>query len=284
MESIKELRRLLQDEKVHPVGWSRPWGYKLFQRGPSIYITRILLGTNILPNHVTMAAIGLGLLGSYFLIWFEWYFKLLGVFILYLSLIADKVDGEVARYKKKFSLSGVYLDEIYHILVPPIFWFSLAFGITKIPIWDFRYLLGAAFMGAWSLAVIRTAHGLGAQIYGKKYIKYPDRFALNHKKSIKEVGARAAKFRVVRFIIQTLHQFQDFFVILATTAIVILSEAAGRPDAIFHPYLVMYILVMGILFVLFAIEIIFKKAHGVEQEIAAIDALAHQDQKGRQDT
>ena len=110
MKPIAQLRDILQREKLE--GRERPWGYRLFQRGPSIYITWLLLRTPITPNAVTLLSILSGVGGAYLLLYPNWKVKLAALFLFYLNLLLDRVDGEIARYKKQFSLKGIYLDEL----------------------------------------------------------------------------------------------------------------------------------------------------------------------------
>src|SRR3989344_7467067 len=119
MESIQELREKLQREKLE--GRERPWGYRLLQRGPSIYITKLFLKTPITPNQLTLLSIAFGITGSIFVLGLTPASKLAGIFFLYLNLVFDRVDGEVARYKGIYSLKGIFLDELNHLLVPPLF-------------------------------------------------------------------------------------------------------------------------------------------------------------------
>lgn len=41
-----------------------------------------------------------------------------GFLTVYLSFLLDKSDGEIARFKHLYLLRGIYLDELYHTLVP----------------------------------------------------------------------------------------------------------------------------------------------------------------------
>lgn len=271
MESIRELRRQLQEEKVHPIGWSRPWGYKLFQRGPSIYITRLLLSTRITPTAVTISGIVLGIFGCFAMLQFAWQWKLFGIFLLYTSILADKVDGEIARYKKIFSLRGIYWDEISHLILPPLFWISLTFGISTITTYELRDLFSMGMSGALALTVIRVVHSLAPQIYAKKYMERHSDFALPpHKESASE------KKGIIPFIIlvgKIVHQFQDFFIIVLSTAVVLVIEASLRRDAIFHPLLAYFVFGMSILFVLLALEHIIRKSLSIEDDISRIQHL-----------
>lgn len=263
METIKELRRLLQEEKVSPIGWRRPLGYKLFQRGPSIYLTRLLLPTRVKPNHVTIAGMLLGLGGSYLLLQFDWRVKLLGLFLLYLNILSDKVDGEMARYRKTFSLVGIYWDEINHLLIPPLFWISLTYGLLRIPsILEEKFLIIVSVLGAFSLIIHRVVHSLAAQIYAKKYIKHPEYFPLS---PVPQNEKQEKKFFFLRF----LHHIQDFFVLVFLTALVLITERVLSADYAFHPLLIYFIIGVSGLLTLFALENIVKKSRTIEKDIAA---------------
>lgn len=49
----------------------------------------------------------------------------LAVLLLYGAFLLDKVDGELARYRNAESWSGVYLDWLFHRLVPMLFHLGL---------------------------------------------------------------------------------------------------------------------------------------------------------------
>ena len=101
---------------------ARGWVYYYLTRKWSIYITRILLPTDITPNQITWAAIIISCIALVSalvgLIWFA-------AILIYGSILLDKVDGEIARLKDKESFHGKKLDDIYHYLTPTIFYFGV---------------------------------------------------------------------------------------------------------------------------------------------------------------
>lgn len=110
--SIAELRPIAQGVKV---SGDRRWTYRAF-RQVSIYITWLLLHTGVTPNQVTVASLitagaGLGLVafGS------PWV-ALVGYLLLFVYHLLDRVDGEIARFRKIYSLRGIYLDNAGHYL------------------------------------------------------------------------------------------------------------------------------------------------------------------------
>ncbi|MEK7630470.1 MAG: CDP-alcohol phosphatidyltransferase family protein [Patescibacteria group bacterium] len=270
MESTRELRERLQGAKTNPDGWRRPPGYILFQRGPSIYITRLVARTRVTPNQVTIASIVAGFAGCAFLVAFDWQYKLVGLGFLYLNVILDKVDGELARLRETYSLRGIFWDEINHLIIPPLFSLTLAVGITKISITSPIFLVVAGALGGLALVSLRVMHSLAPQIYAKKYIKHPEHFPLSSletsmatRKSRGIFGGMIAIFRPLRF-------FQDFFIIIATTTIALVLETMFFSDAIFHPLLTHLLFGFTILWIAFAIELAIKKSRSIERDIAVI--------------
>lgn len=277
MESIQELREKLQKEKVQTQGWQRPWGYKTFQRGPSIYITRLLLRFPITPNQVTVACIIFGIIGSLFMFEQDWRLKLVGLVFIYLNILSDKVDGELARYKQTYSLRGIFLDEINHLVIPPLFWLGLTFGILPLAFIDNTILLPAGIVGAFALIIIRVVHSLPAQIYAKKYIKHPDFFPTTSPENAHSPISHKSMARMFLGPLRVLHQFQDFFIMSTAVTIAILLERLLLLDYPFHPLLIYIVLGGSGLLSLFALEVIIKKLRSVEREVHALASVATQD-------
>ena len=100
---------------------------EIFNRKISIYLTWVFLKLNISPNTITVLMIISGVIGFCFMIQHALYYLFLGYLFLFIYLLFDNIDGEMARYLKKSSLRGYYLDLIgslfyYHLsrIIPPI--------------------------------------------------------------------------------------------------------------------------------------------------------------------
>jgi len=123
MENITQLKEICQTQKR---GKKLPiwFGYTL-HRDISIYITKFFLMTfpRVKPDQITVMMLIISMIGMYFIYQGDFWSRVVGVTLVYLGFLLDKVDGEIARYKKIFSYRGIYLDEIYHMLVPPAFLF-----------------------------------------------------------------------------------------------------------------------------------------------------------------
>jgi len=106
--SISKLRRIAQDPRK-----SEPrrqiWFGPIF-RFLSIYITNLLLHTNITPNQVTLMSACFGVIGGVCFSFGSGVPSIFGSFALLLAYLLDNVDGEIARYKKMCSLTGLTFD------------------------------------------------------------------------------------------------------------------------------------------------------------------------------
>lgn len=104
---ISELRRITQysRDSVHKEIWFAP-----VLRFFSIYITKLLIHTKITPNQVTLMSASVGVVGGICFSFGSGVPSILGSFFLLLALLLDCVDGEVARYKKMSSLTGLTFD------------------------------------------------------------------------------------------------------------------------------------------------------------------------------
>jgi phosphatidylglycerophosphate synthase len=122
MSSIRELTDKTQADK-RAKSFPLMWGYS-WHRNISIYLTWFLLKIfpRIKPQQVSCLMIVIGLVGALaILLGPNFTSKALvisGFLAIYLSFLLDKSDGEIARFKHIYPLRGVYLDELYHTLVP----------------------------------------------------------------------------------------------------------------------------------------------------------------------
>ena len=209
-----------------------------------------------------------GLYGAYLLISPEWYIKLFALFFFYLHLILDRVDGEIARYKKIFSLKGIYLDELNHLIVPPLFFMALAIGLKDSTVFAELFILGAGTLAAFASIFLRVTHNLPYGIFLKKYVKHRDVFILPaNPASIADI--RTSHSLLYPFI-KLFHQFQDFFVTLAVFAVALVLEHLTAPDAFLFPYTTLLLPLYAIYLSLIVLENILKGLHMIENRMHEI--------------
>ncbi|MEK9166502.1 MAG: CDP-alcohol phosphatidyltransferase family protein [Patescibacteria group bacterium] len=276
METTKELRELLQSEKINPVGWKRPWGYKTLQRGPSIYLTRLVIQYNLLPNQITLAGIAAGAVGSFLVFGGNSFGMVVGTFLLYLNILADKVDGEVARYRIHKGLGGVhlrgvYLDELNHLVIPGMFLASVMLGIGRTFPYTTSFLEIMGSAAALSIVFIRAWHGLPMQILLKKYLKHPQNFApLGNEKPEAKIEKIKAKSGIVRELIKILNHLQDFLLIVLLFFLAFLAEAIFP---VLRPHLASGLLLVafGVALPLIALKNFVKGFYEVEARIKELE-------------
>jgi phosphatidylglycerophosphate synthase len=119
----------------------------------SMRITRVLARRSlaVTPNHVTIAAILVGLLASVLASRGTWVtFAIAGV-LLELNSILDSCDGELARLRYQFSKLGQWLDNLSDDIVDNLFLVAVGVGIGGVWLW-----LGVAAAGGRLLVSIVT--------------------------------------------------------------------------------------------------------------------------------
>jgi phosphatidylglycerophosphate synthase len=99
-----------------------------FDRHISQRISRKLAHTPLLPNHITLMGMSIGLLGAYFLSMAGYWVQFLGSLLFVFCVIVDGVDGELARLKLKESTFGHYLDIITDNIVHAAIFVGIAYG------------------------------------------------------------------------------------------------------------------------------------------------------------
>jgi hypothetical protein len=83
------------------------------------------------PNQVTLISFAVGLLSAYEFSRGTFWPIFIGAILLQLSIIVDCVDGELARYTRKFSALGAWLDAITDRIKEYLVFFALAYGAAK---------------------------------------------------------------------------------------------------------------------------------------------------------
>lgn len=113
MESISELRAICQKPKVsdrEDIGMSYQDLKSKIELGISIYFTWVFLRFGISANSVTLLSGLAAILGGILLSFNNVWIALLGIIFLEIYNLLDYSDGEIARYNKKGSITGWFLD------------------------------------------------------------------------------------------------------------------------------------------------------------------------------
>ena len=112
--SIAELRAVTQPPWLVARASGEHWAGRLYMRRVSPYVTRLLLATPLTPTSVTALMIPAGLLAAFSLSFPILAGAAVAAALAQLQLLLDCCDGEVARWRRRFSPVGVYLDQIAH--------------------------------------------------------------------------------------------------------------------------------------------------------------------------
>lgn len=100
------------------------WVGRLFHRRVSIYLTWLIIPWRITPNGVTWIFIASGPIAAACLLIPGVIGPILTVLLIQVQGILDCCDGELARWRRKFSPAGIFLDRVGHYVTEaalPIF-------------------------------------------------------------------------------------------------------------------------------------------------------------------
>lgn len=166
MEGIAQLKQITQGEKraTQRSRYTR-------MRDVSVYITWALLHTPITANQVTAIGIAFGLFGVLSLAMPSPLTGIAGGALLWMYILLDKVDGEVARYRKTVSLRGIFLDEIGHLVIQPLLFVGLSVHVYATTARLEALLLGTipALQTGWARVLVNLPY----RIYAKKVVSLP---------------------------------------------------------------------------------------------------------------
>ena len=125
VESIKKLREICQKPVIH----LNTWYPRNVARKISIYFTWLFIPLKISGNAASIIMLITGLIATFFFALGGYWNYFIGVLVLQLWFILDHVDGELARYWKKASAKGIFIDKLNHHIVHPFIFLSLGIGM-----------------------------------------------------------------------------------------------------------------------------------------------------------
>lgn len=153
--SVAELRPVVHPAGVKDRRSGEHWAGRLYMREISLRWSRHLVDTRVTPNQLTSLMVLAGVLAGAALLVPGLLGAVLGVVLIQLYLLLDCVDGEVARWRKQTSVTGVYLDRVGHYLAEAAL--LVGFGLRAADL--FRQEGGHI---AWQWAFLGTLAALGA--------------------------------------------------------------------------------------------------------------------------
>ncbi|MEV5603655.1 CDP-alcohol phosphatidyltransferase family protein [Streptomyces sp. NPDC052299] len=151
--SVAELRPVVHPPGVKDRRSGEHWAGRIYMREVSLRIDRYLVNTKVTPNQLTYLMTLAGVLAAPALLVPGIWGAVLGVVMVQLYLLLDCVDGEIARWKKQFSLGGVYLDRVGAYLCDAAV--LVGFGLRAADLWGTGRI-------DWLWAFLGTLAALGA--------------------------------------------------------------------------------------------------------------------------
>ena len=240
MESIKELRVMLQTNVL---------GHPILQRVLSIYLTRVFLATDMTANQVSILMLLVGIAGA--IPFFFGYFWV-GLAVSYLAVLLDASDGEVARYRKTYSLQGIYIDLVNHLVTQELFFLGLGFAVAQSQSgWIQTVVLIATVLGTLALSVRRANGDLHRVLFVHQYSEHPERFKLPLV-AAHEVGASD-------FGSETFH-----------TSFSLVGEMLVLPENHTHPIVALLVVFYATMWCVYLIREVIAGYYNVEKRVAAI--------------
>jgi phosphatidylserine synthase len=153
--SVAELRPVVHPDGVKDRRSGEHWAGRLYMREISLRVDRYVVDTRITPNQLTHLMVVAGVLAGAALLVPGLAGAILGAVLIQVYLLLDCVDGEIARWRKQTSITGVYLDRIGHYLSEAAL--LVGFGLRAA---DLFHQQGASIR--WEWAFLGTLAALGA--------------------------------------------------------------------------------------------------------------------------
>lgn len=108
------------------------WVYYV-TRPLSFLVTPIFLKLSLSANQVSCLGIIIGIIAAILVTTGIYWQVLTGAILMQIWLILDSVDGNIARYKKTFTLFGKFLEEINGTIMSVLFFSSVGFAASRMP-------------------------------------------------------------------------------------------------------------------------------------------------------
>lgn len=160
--SIAELKAKSQPDSVTGRRNSEHWTADLYLRRISPYITRILIPTPVTPNGVTYLMILTGLSISLSLLIPGSLAFVIALLLSQLQMLWDCIDGELARWREKFSPAGIFLDKVGHYFAEALIPIAIGLRLASDEN-DGNYLY--PFLGALLATLIVINKGLNDAVH-----------------------------------------------------------------------------------------------------------------------
>ena len=128
MESLRELNRIVQKPDYKTKG---NWMARNITREVALPFTWLLLHTPVTANQVTMVSIFVMIVSAFMFSVGTSLSFFVGAILFELWYLIDHMDGQIARYRKEESVTGVFFDYISHYIPNLLVFPFIAIGLLK---------------------------------------------------------------------------------------------------------------------------------------------------------
>jgi phosphatidylglycerophosphate synthase len=217
VESPSKLRTICQAGKEADPAWY------FVHRRVSIYLTWLLLHTSITPNQVTLLMMLTCAAGAALMVPHSAILNVTGFAVLYLAFLLDKVDGEIARYRRVSSTRGLLLDRLHHLAIEPLVFLAAA--------WHDWASSGS--LGAWNAgwAIIVLGNIVDEHQHLSAYILFKHLRGTNQRPPAGRRVAPAGLAAALR-VMRPLKAFRMFIIAVPALALAYAIEAVTRWPAV----------------------------------------------------
>jgi len=126
--TLQEMEGLCQKPQWREVG---SWLARRIARPLALYLTWLIVHWPVSAHSVTAMALVVAGIGSVLLGIGNSHCFVVGCIMLELWYVLDHVDGQVARFRRRVSVTGIYLDYMMHHAVHVGLAFALGFGLAR---------------------------------------------------------------------------------------------------------------------------------------------------------
>lgn len=224
-QKIRELRQICQTRSFeHAV----PDLFKLL-RIFSIYLTYLFIKSKFTANSVSLIGIIISPISGIFLVMG---YEIAALFGIFLSILCDFSDGEVARYWGETSKEGTFLDKVHHLLVPSCFFSAVIIWLHGIVpsqvvlIFGFMFVLGTVYFPIINQYAILVA----VHIHTVRHIRIKNsfNFKVSDNNNTNTVGENRSHF--IQKFNSLISQLIDFPTNILIVSVSILAEKFLKPE------------------------------------------------------
>lgn len=258
-------------------------GHPILQRVLSIYITRLLLPTRVTATQVTVVMFLVGLLASALVV-FGWIWT--GFVMLYLSILLDATDGEVARYRRISSLRSIYMDLINHLATQSFFFLAVAYWVSQelVEPWQ-TLLLVCGALGAIAFP-LRRANGELHQVMYVRPFTDPGLYTLDYVHAPESRGRAVSSkisltpFGLIRLTIKGVYEMHQLAPMLIAFAVALAAQQTYFPTIYSLPPIALVLLAYTATSSIYLVREVWGTFYAIDSRVHQVrdklDDLRHQ--------